>query len=148
MAVDKVKGTADIPYTLNNYVYCWNNSLLFVDNDGKLPTYTTGEMSTTVLIEATLKYLDKHPMTLGIGMSGGVSIPFVGAEVGIKYYLDTSGNTDVLVSGAYNLGLEVDAHFNFLDISILLGCSNVKDVEGFGVNIGLRVVLVLMRELI
>ena len=36
-SVDKVKGNINMPNTLNEYLYCWGNSLKWVDLDGKKP---------------------------------------------------------------------------------------------------------------
>jgi len=35
---DWVKGFTDRPYTLNEYGYCWNDPLMYVDRDGRMPT--------------------------------------------------------------------------------------------------------------
>ena len=34
---DKIKGFTSMPYTLNQYSYCWNRPLDYVDLDGKFP---------------------------------------------------------------------------------------------------------------
>ena len=34
---DNVKGFIDSPFTLNHYGYCWENPIIFVDNDGNMP---------------------------------------------------------------------------------------------------------------
>lgn len=39
---DKVRGTIIIPYTLNHYSYCWNDSEDFIDKDGNIPTVVIG----------------------------------------------------------------------------------------------------------
>ena len=39
---DLIKGFAELPFTLNEYGYCWNNSIGYVDRDGQLPTAVAG----------------------------------------------------------------------------------------------------------
>ena len=34
-AADTIKGFAMVPYTLNEYGYCWNNPMILVDLDGE-----------------------------------------------------------------------------------------------------------------
>ncbi len=36
---DLVKGFAELPFTLNEYGYCWNNPLILVDRNGALPEW-------------------------------------------------------------------------------------------------------------
>ena len=38
-AVDTIKGFAMVPYTLNEYGYCWNNPMILVDLDGEWPQW-------------------------------------------------------------------------------------------------------------
>lgn len=45
---DKVRGVIETPYTMNHYVYCWNDPLLFIDLNGMKPelrALDTGEGS-------------------------------------------------------------------------------------------------------
>ena len=39
---DLIKGFAELPFTLNEYGYCWNNPIGYVDRDGQLPTAVAG----------------------------------------------------------------------------------------------------------
>ena len=39
---DIIGGFSENPETLNRYSYCWNNSLLYIDNDGEFPTIAIG----------------------------------------------------------------------------------------------------------
>ena len=41
-AADTIKGFIAAPYTLNEYGYCWNNPIKFVDNDGEWATIVIG----------------------------------------------------------------------------------------------------------
>ncbi len=36
---DLIKGFAELPFTLNEYEYCWNNPLILVDRNGALPEW-------------------------------------------------------------------------------------------------------------
>ncbi len=38
-AVDTIKGFTSVPYTLNEYGYCWNNPMVLVDWDGAWPKW-------------------------------------------------------------------------------------------------------------
>ena len=35
---DQIKGLASLPRTLNEYIYCFNNSMIFIDMDGQFPS--------------------------------------------------------------------------------------------------------------
>ena len=39
---DLIKGFAELPFTLNEYGYCWGNPTGYVDRDGQLPTAVVG----------------------------------------------------------------------------------------------------------
>ena len=39
---DIIGGFILFPDTLNHYIYCWNNTLLYIDNDGEFPTIAIG----------------------------------------------------------------------------------------------------------
>lgn len=41
---DKVRGVIIVPYTMNHYVYCWNDPEDYEDNDGNLPTVVVGAL--------------------------------------------------------------------------------------------------------
>lgn len=41
---DIIKGFAEVPYTLNEYGYCWGNPEKYVDRDGQLPTIVIGAL--------------------------------------------------------------------------------------------------------
>ena len=41
---DIIGGFSENPETLNRYSYCWNNSLLYIDNDGEFPTIAIGAL--------------------------------------------------------------------------------------------------------
>jgi len=46
---DVIKGNGAYPFTLNQYIYCWNQPIDLVDNDGEWPTVVIGALVGTVV---------------------------------------------------------------------------------------------------
>lgn len=86
--------------TLNHYIYCWNNSLLYIDNDGEFPTiaigaivsggfelgkqFITGEMNFKSVAIETVKGAAK-------GEIAGTGIGLIGAA-GANGVIDAAGD--------------------------------------------------------
>ena len=145
MAVDKVKGNIATPISQNNYIYCQNKSLDYVDLDGRdmMSSSSAAENQSEFSWEKLKKDIDEfcenHKMTIGVGISGGGSLPGLSGQVGLKLYLDTSGNAGLFFSGEAGVAYGADVNVNFPDISILPGCDTIYDVEGFYSNFGVNI---------
>ena len=97
---DIIGGFILFPDTLNHYIYCWNNSLLYIDNDGEFPTiaigaivsggfelgkqFITGEMNFKSVAIETVKGAAK-------GEIAGTGIGLIGAA-GANGVIDAAGD--------------------------------------------------------
>ena len=68
---DIIKGTIEQPYTLNQYVYCWNQPLEFVDLDGLNPNSANNISIQVPKSQVDLSYIknaaNRKPVSLGKG---------------------------------------------------------------------------------
>ena len=87
---DLIGGFVEHPETLNRYSYCWNNSLQYVDYDGKFPTIIAGAFIGSVtsgLLSLTTQIIFERKINvkeIGISMIGGaIKGGIAGSGIGI-----------------------------------------------------------------
>ncbi len=57
VAKDRAKGYIKSPQTINQYIYCWNNPINFVDNDGLEPITAADGIEAHMLLEKELEFI-------------------------------------------------------------------------------------------
>lgn len=100
---DVMKGVAGAPYTLNEYTYCWNRPLDFVDYNGEWPSWSEIKDGFIDACDSAGKAVGEFFEDVGETVSEGVTTMFTGAE----YLWDTYVPSEVqdFVSGAGKLAL-------------------------------------------
>jgi hypothetical protein len=115
---DLIGGFVEHPETLNRYSYCWNNSLQYVDYDGKFPTIIAGAFIGSVtsgLLSLTTQIIFERKINvkeIGISMIGGaIKGGIAGSGIGIIGGVIATGVT----GAATNVATQVCAQGQSLD---------------------------------
>ena len=104
---DLIVGFTEYPKTLNRYNYCWNNSLIYVDYDGKFPTIIAGaiiggvvsftsSIVTQVILDRKVNWKETFVDTVGGAIKGGIA----GSGIGIVGGVLATGATGAATSVA------------------------------------------------
>lgn len=104
---DLIVGFTEYPKTLNRYNYCWNNSLIYVDYDGKFPTIIAGAIIggvvsftsaivTQVILDRKVNWKETFVDTVGGAIKGGIA----GSGIGIVGGVLATGATGAATSVA------------------------------------------------
>ncbi len=75
-AVDTIKGTATAPYTLNEYGYCWNNPMMFIDLDGQWPQWLVNNLEKARSFFNTYIYGEKEIVKKTKGKLTEIAYPY------------------------------------------------------------------------
>ena len=124
-SVDKIKGIIYMPNTLNEYLYCWGNSLKWVDLDGNRPStvnyneiwgdyfsklYQSADKAWKEgwqsIIDEIDKILDAN-VEGGVGIGGKVSVGLVNISFILKNYLEMDEHMDVSFKGQAGGGVGI-----------------------------------------
>lgn len=62
---DLVSGFADMPFSMNKYVYCFNSGLIFVDLDGAWPSLSDIKNKITTTAKKGAKWFNEHKEDIG-----------------------------------------------------------------------------------
>ena len=128
---DIIKGFVIAPYTLNAYVYCWNNSEKHVDPDGAWPKWKDVDK-----VVQTVKTIGQHgrgTYTVGLDLSGTPGIWQFDGTIGIS--IDTKGN--IALQGAAIGGITAGTGaVGVVKYQTLTSATTVYDLEGLGTQIG------------
>ncbi|WP_235839266.1 DUF6531 domain-containing protein [Clostridium sp. Marseille-P2415] len=163
---DKVKGNIKLPITLNEYLYCWGNSLKWVDMDGKTPIRSEDLMNW--YIERQLQAADKvwregwenffdtydslvdMNAEAGVGLGGAVTVG--PAKIGLvaKGYVDVDeklepkvkvkagAEGDIIKNMKASFGLKIDDVLAGEDIKSEVGISNFSYDGGLSWTFGVE----------
>ena len=104
---DLIVGFTEYPKTLNRYNYCWNNSLIYVDYDGKFPPIIAGaiiggvvsftsSIVTQVILDRKVNWKETFVDTVGGAIKGGIA----GSGIGIVGGVLATGATGAATSVA------------------------------------------------
>jgi len=92
---DWVKGFADQPYTLNEYGYCWNSPLMFVDLNGENPIGSDFPWKQVLIIGgAVIAATAVTVCTWGVGGVAGAAI--IAGAVGASANVIGTATTDII----------------------------------------------------
>ena len=103
---DLIVGFTEYPKTLNRYNYCWNNSLIYVDYDGKFPTIIAGaiiggvvsftsSIVTQVILDRKVNWKETFVDTVGGAIKGGIAGSGIGIVGGVLVTGATGAATSV-----------------------------------------------------
>ena len=103
---DLIVGFTEYPKTLNRYNYCWNNSLIYVDYDGKFPTIIAGaiiggvvsftsSIVTQVILDRKVNWKETFVDTVGGAIKGGIAGSGIGIDGGVLATGATGAATSV-----------------------------------------------------
>lgn len=110
---DLIKGSTDMPFTLNHYGYCWGNPMMLVDLDGawpKIPSLSDIGNSIKNSVNNTVNWVKDNPGTIAIAAGTVVAacvvscIPVVGtvaagavlgAGLDVAFQYGTTGEINV-----------------------------------------------------
>ena len=104
---DIIGGFILFPDTLNHYIYCWNNSLLYIDNDGEFPTIAIGAgigaliggIGSVISDVSKGKEIDWTKAAKN-ALKGGAAGALIGTGVGAVGALSATGASTVAVNTA------------------------------------------------
>lgn len=130
-AVDIMKGTIAAPYTLNEYVYCWNNPMVLVDMDGAWPEWK--DVDELVQRIKIISQNGRGTYSVGFDISATPGFWQFDGTVGIS--VDTKGNIAVQATGVGGL-TGGGASAGILRYQTLTSASTVYDLEGAGTQMG------------
>ena len=65
LSQDLIAGFADMPFSMNRYVYCFSSSIVFVDMDGTWPSLADIKNKVTKTVKDGVKWLDEHKGDIG-----------------------------------------------------------------------------------
>ena len=91
---DLIGGFVEYPETLNQYSYCWNNSLQYVDRDGKFPTIIAGaiiggvtsfasSIINQVVLDKKINWKEAAVSAIGGAIKGGIAGSGIGVIGGV-----------------------------------------------------------------
>jgi len=123
---DVMKGFVGAPYTLNEYNYCWNRPLDFVDYNGEWPSWSDIKNGFKDICDSAGKFVGEIANEVGETISEGVTTIFNGAE----YLWDTYVPAEVqdFVSDAGTWVLENARKVLEVDI---IGDISISDVMAY-----------------
>ncbi len=123
LARDLVQGLQSAPYTMNNYAYCWNRPMTFVDYDGAFPSYRDVQEAVSDAGDAVGNWLGTTVNSAGDVLSEATTTFFNGADYvwdtwvpsEVKSTISSGGQTvlgwgrDALETDIFGLGSVSDA---------------------------------------
>ena len=136
---DLIVGFTEYPKTLNRYNYCWNNSLIYVDYDGKFPTIIAGaiiggvvsftsSIVTQVILDRKVNWKETFVDTVGGAIKGGIA----GSGIGIVGGVLATGATGAATSVASQIYAD-DKKMNEVDWNSVVIAGGI-DAVTYGVG--------------
>ena len=112
-ARDIIRGIQAAPYTLNEYSYCWNRPLNFVDRDGAFPSWADVQDWVNDSADAVGAWVGDTVNSIGDGISSATTTFFNGADYVWENYVppvvkDTMSDASNWVIGAGRDLIEVE----------------------------------------
>ena len=131
---DLIVGFTEYPKTLNRYNYCWNNSLIYVDYDGKFPTIIAGaiiggvvsftsSIVTQVILDRKVNWKETFVDTVGGAIKGGIA----GSGIGIVGGVLATGATGAATSVASQIYAD-DKKMNEVDWRLVVIAGGIDAV--------------------
>ncbi len=112
-AKDIIRGIQTAPYTLNEYTYCWNRPLNFVDRDGAFPSLSDVQEWVSEAGDAIGNWVGDTVNSIGDGISDVTTSFFNGADYVMDNFVppivkDAMSGAGNLVIGAGRDLIEID----------------------------------------
>ena len=107
-AVDTIKGFTMVPYTLNEYGYCWGNPMVLVDLDGAWPTWEDVENVANNIIENINNWIDDN-----VGVTNATRVDENFGILGGYFLHSESPVDDKLVNITFENGVLQAVSLNF-----------------------------------
>ena len=131
---DLIVGFTEYPKTLNRYNYCWNNSLIYVDYDGKFPPIIAGaiiggvvsftsSIVTQVILDRKVNWKETFVDTVGGAIKGGIA----GSGIGIVGGVLATGATGAATSVASQIYAD-DKKMNEVDWRLVVIAGGIDAV--------------------
>lgn len=131
-ARDRIKGLQRAPYTWNEYSYCWNRPLTFVDRDGAFPSWEEITEALETGREVVGSWLEDNITAIGEVADVATAVFFNSVEFAWENYISgemqgkiTEGGQEVI--GAFRQGIEKDIFFG-LDMSDFMAIGTMTPV--------------------
>lgn len=131
-ARDKVKGMPIAPYTLNEYNYCWNRPLAFVDYDGAFPSLEEITGSIEAGAQEMGDWLDEQIANIGPTADAATAGFFTATDYVWEHYIPNPMKKDLADKGREKIGklrdfVEKDRFFG-IDISDVMAFASVTPI--------------------
>ncbi len=131
-ARDRVKGMPIAPYTLNEYVYCWNRPLAFCDYDGAFPSFEEIAEAIEAGSQTVGNWLDEQIDNIGPMADAATAGFFTATEYVWERYITEETRKEITEKGQVVIGvgrdlLEKDVFFG-IDASDVMAVASMTPV--------------------